>query len=63
MSRDLPPRSVLIREIEDGLAAYEELLEAVFGMGKLRVWGDVHEMALERLKYLNELEQKVKNES
>lgn len=58
-----PSRADLRREYDELLDQYEELLETIFSVGRLRAWGDVHEMALDRLKYLNELEQKVKNES
>ena len=55
--KDLPSRSEMLRMYEELLEDYEELLMAVHG-AKLRCWGDIHQMTLERLKYLNELEQK-----
>lgn len=59
---ELPSRADLRREYDELLDQYEELLEAIFSVGRLRAWGDVHQMALERLNYLNELEGKTMNE-
>jgi hypothetical protein len=50
--KDLPSRGEMLRMYEELLEDYEELLMAVHG-AKLRCWGDIHQMTLDKIKELN----------
>ena len=47
--KDLPSRGEMLRMYEELLEDYEELLMAVHG-AKLRCWGDIHQMTLDKIK-------------
>ena len=53
--KDLPSRREILQMYEELLEDYEELLMAVHG-AKLRCWGDIHQMTLDKIN-------KMKNES
>ena len=47
--KDLPSRGEMLRMYEELLEDYEELLMAVHG-AKLRCWGDIHQMTLDKIR-------------
>lgn len=47
--KDLPSRGEMLRMYEELLEDYEELLMAVHGE-RLRCWGDIHQMTLDKIK-------------
>lgn len=51
--KDLPSRGEMLRMYEELLEDYEELLMAVHG-AKLRCWGDIHQMTLDKIKEMRE---------
>ena len=47
--KDLPSRGEMMRMYEELLEDYEELLSAIHG-AKIRCWGDIHQMTLDKIK-------------
>lgn len=53
--KDLPSKSQLYDEYLELLEDYEELLEEIWG-ARLRVWGDIHQLSIERIRKLRRYE-------
>ena len=50
---NLPSRRSMERQYEELFDDYEELLEYVWGY-RLRAWGDIHQMTLDKIQEMKE---------